>query len=270
MARARKQERCYWERAVTRNRAIPRFEHRGKDTSRILALSDGVFAFALTLLVLQLSPGDAFSSEANPDSFAFTVSLRPKMLSYLLSFLVGGQYWVSHHWDFEHIVGYDRRLLWINLMFLLSFTLLPFTTALIGTHLDAITWSVYSADMILIGLPQTAIWGYTLSAGLTDPKLDDRLARYMLLVHLEAPAVFLVSMVVAQFAVTAAVYMPLSIWLVRPLGQRLYLVRHSRALANEGDSEVPRWRMWFWQAVGYSPLITLVVWFIWLTLTQQV
>ena len=93
---------------------------------RLIALSDGLFATVLTILVLDLKL-DLAPNAISTDIFHSLVALWPHMFSYFLTFLVTGLYWLGHHRIFDHIVRYDRRLLWYNLMFLLIEFLTPRT-----------------------------------------------------------------------------------------------------------------------------------------------
>jgi uncharacterized membrane protein len=82
--------------------------------TRVLGLSDGLFAIVLTLLVLDLQPEGA---RAGPSlSYDDLVALWPRLFAFFLTFLVGGSFWVDHHEDMEQLVDRDRSLLWLNLM----------------------------------------------------------------------------------------------------------------------------------------------------------
>ena len=227
-----------------------RFEHRGEDVTRALNLSDGLFAIVLTLLVLDLR----LPESARVDVLAALGDLWPRVLSYLITFLVAGQYWAAHHWDFEHIVRYDRRLLWLNLMFLLSVSLLPFSTSLLGEVASG-GWNVYAVNMLLVGLTLTAVWGYAVSRDLADPMLTPVFRRYVMLRHLVTPSVFLVSMAVAALAPAVAYCVPVLIPVVLTLVDR-------RGGVPVRERESPRERLWL--LLGFLPVVVFVVWSAWL------
>ncbi|GEM_PF-496998 len=249
---------------------ITRFVHQGEDTSRIKGLSDGLFAVVLTLLVLELKPPDGLSEGGRIDVTAYLVGLWPELFSFLLTFLVGGIYWIAHHWDLEHIVVYNRRLLWINLMFLLAVSLLPFTTALLDDGPDSAVWSLYSANMALIGLTLMALWGYAVSSRFIDPNLDDGFARYMVLFHLLNPMVFLLSMVVAQFSPGLAPYLLLLIPVLRFLWPRVFLGPEPPTdRGTAGRRQGATWQMTVWTVVAYSPVVVFVLWSLWLWLNGK-
>jgi hypothetical protein len=96
---------------------------------RILALSDGVFAFSLTLLVVSLSV-----PTANSDSTLATQLLDqgPTYFSYLISFVAVASIWYGHHESFKYIRRYDGRLIALNFGSLLVIAFLPFPTAVLG------------------------------------------------------------------------------------------------------------------------------------------
>ena len=99
-------------------------------TSRLEAFSDGVFAIAATLLVLELRvPSDT------TDLSGALLRLWPAYAAYLVSFLTIGIIWVNHHTLLEHCRRVDRRFLYLNLMLLIAVGIVPFPTALVGQYI---------------------------------------------------------------------------------------------------------------------------------------
>ena len=99
--------------------------------NRIEALTDGVFAVAMTLLVLDIKVPELEQPLATAELPLKLLSLWPKFLSYTISFVILGAYWVGHHVQLSFIRRADRPLLWINVFFLLWVALVPFSTALL-------------------------------------------------------------------------------------------------------------------------------------------
>src|SRR3569833_4330037 len=99
---------------------------------RLLALSDGVIAVAITLLVLDIRLPEGFGEFSDGELWAALVALWPRLLAYLLSFYVIATFWFSHRSKFNAIVKTDGRLMWINMLFFLFVGLVPFTTNLIA------------------------------------------------------------------------------------------------------------------------------------------
>lgn len=113
------------------NRVRPPSAELRRDTSRVEAFSDGVYAVAITLLVLNLvvpphPPGGLFRE---------LVNLWPAYVSYLASFLFVGVSWVNHHGAFKRIREVDAGLLWVNLVLLLTVVPVPFPTAVLANAL---------------------------------------------------------------------------------------------------------------------------------------
>ncbi len=100
-------------------------------TQRIEALCDGVFAIAMTLLVLDIPVPPSSTAGAR----ALFHALWPDMASYIASFAVLGVYWVGQHTQFHFIRHADQVLLWMTLLFLMLIAAMPFSAALIG-HFD--------------------------------------------------------------------------------------------------------------------------------------
>jgi uncharacterized membrane protein len=101
--------------------------------TRIVAFTDGVFAIAITLLVLSLEvPADL----RGPDLHEFLVDSWPQLFAYFLSFAVIGRFWISHHEMFSLFHGFDRRLMVRNLVYLSLIVLIPFPTEVLGDFGD--------------------------------------------------------------------------------------------------------------------------------------
>ncbi|WP_137288997.1 TMEM175 family protein [Natronorubrum halophilum] len=200
----------------------------GDDTDRMEALSDGVFAIVLTLLVLQFEVPNVSTSEL-PAAVADQETL---LVSYLLSFVVVGLYWIIHHNLFRYIVAHDRLLLWLNLLFLLSISFLPYPTELMGVYGTRFTWSLYAINFVLVGVLMTAVWDYAARAGFTDDEIDDRAARLITIRGLISPAIFVLSIAVAAVNLTVAYFVPI---LIGPA--QMVWVRYYQRLADDASGE---------------------------------
>src|SRR5215469_15788500 len=115
--------------------------------NRIEALTDGVFAVAMTLLVLDIRVPE-LQPLATAELPLKLLSLWPKFLSYTISFVILGVYWVGHHVQLSFIRRADRPLLWINILFLLWVALVPFSTALLSEYATTrIAIAIYGANL---------------------------------------------------------------------------------------------------------------------------
>jgi uncharacterized membrane protein len=152
------------------------------ETDRIEAFSDGVFAIAITLLVLELHPPNT----KHQSLWHGLLHEWPQFAAYLTSFLIIGIMWVNHHSIFRSIVRADRWLLFINLLLLLWTTLLPFPTRLVADHLRAggtdaaVAEAVYSANLTMAAVAFSLIWmravrgGRLLAAPIGDKRAEWR------------------------------------------------------------------------------------------------
>jgi uncharacterized membrane protein len=130
----------------------------GLSTNRIEAFSDGVFAVAITLLILEVKV-----PEIEPGSTLFHAlwPLWPKLLAYAVSFGVIGVFWIGHHIMFHYIKRSDRILLWLNTVLLMCISAIPFFAALLGEYQEDTTAVVlYGAFLCLTGLVFYFIWAH--------------------------------------------------------------------------------------------------------------
>ena len=144
-------------------------------TSRLEAFSDGVFAIAATLLVLELRvpPGE-------PDLFRRLLDLWPAYAAYLISFLTIGIIWVNHHTVLRQLRGIDRTFLFINVFFLLCIAFIPFPTRLLATYVRTDDGKAaalaYGVTLTITALFFNLMWRYAIGGGgrLLRPDADRR------------------------------------------------------------------------------------------------
>ena len=117
---------------------------------RTVAFSDGVFAIAITLLVLSIDVPRLHGGQRLDHALS---GLSDNFVSYFIGFAVIGLFWVGHHYFFDSLRGFDGRLLWLNLLYLSFIGLLPFTTALLGDFgNDPTALTAYAINVGLAGL----------------------------------------------------------------------------------------------------------------------
>lgn len=128
---------------------LPTLE-RGRDLSRILAFTDGVFAIAITLLVLQIEVPAGLTS--NSDFLEKFGDLWPDLFAFAISFAVIGIYWINHHRLMRMVNEYDHSLMWATMIYLFWVVLLPFSSQLIGEYGSKVTLSTvfYIGNLALI------------------------------------------------------------------------------------------------------------------------
>jgi uncharacterized membrane protein len=129
--------------------------------TRVEFFSDGVFAIAITLLVLEIGVPNG------PDGTLWhdLKDQWPSYAAYLVSFFVIGIIWINHHGIFDHIKKVDYGVLYINLAVLATVAFLPFPTALLAEHLrsgadEEVAAAVYAGSMALMGVSSGALWLY--------------------------------------------------------------------------------------------------------------
>lgn len=133
-------------------------DERGNDPARLLALSDGVFAIAITLLVLEIHVPDLTQGQS---LLAALREIRPSFIGFLISFVVIAIAWAGHRDLFSMIRLTDRTLIWLNMLYLLPLCLLPFGASLISRYdRDSVAISVYGMLLVAGAVTRLAIWWY--------------------------------------------------------------------------------------------------------------
>jgi len=185
---------------------------------RILAFSDGVFAIAILLLLIDIGlPAD--TTVVNLGSTL--IELWPKYLAFLLSFVVIGLYWSAHVRVFREIVRYDQNLIWLNLLFLLFIVVIPFSTSVLSVHLFQLSGIIYATVMACAGYMNTVLRIYAgRNHRLVNKRLSPSYIRRGILFSLFAPVGFTVSIGVAFFNALAAMVFWVVIFVVHFIFQR--------------------------------------------------
>jgi uncharacterized membrane protein len=155
---------------------------RDSDTGRIEAFSDGVFAIAITLLIIEIGVPRAQGTESLFDKL---VQLWPSYLGYAISFLVIGTVWANHHNRFRLISRSDHILLFLNIVFLMCVAFIPFPTALLADYIKEeehriTAVAVYSGTLAVTAVFFTLLWLYAAANyRLVDRTVDASLLRAM-------------------------------------------------------------------------------------------
>jgi uncharacterized membrane protein len=151
----------------------PVLDRRGLAKSRIEALADGIFAVAMTLLVLDIKSPENRTFTTTSELLAYLVALEHSFAMYAISFLVLAIFWIGHHLLFHFVRHVDRRLLWLNVVFLLFITFVPFSTDLIGDHGHLLLpVLIYGGNLIALGSLLVLQLGYiVVNAELATPEL---------------------------------------------------------------------------------------------------
>jgi len=169
-------------------------------TDRVESLADGIFGFAMTLLVLNLSLPDRIE----PTSAALSKLLLGQarnFYAYILSFLLLGNLWAAHHRQHQFINRTDTQHVWINIFLLMFVALVPFTTTLISDFGDTVlAEAIFALNLFLLSALFLFNWLHaTRNHRLVNNDLDDATIRVMTRRMLVLPAVPLLVLVVCPF-----------------------------------------------------------------------
>jgi TMEM175 potassium channel family protein len=166
---------------------------------RLVFFSDAVFAIAITLLALEIRLPTETGSLTNEELLRELLSIWPKYLSYVISFLVIGSFWVAHHRKFRFIERFDGRLLYLNLLMLMFVAFIPFPTAVVSENASRTATIFYALAIIAVGLTSALVWWYAVRAKLAVSGLEASVYRRGIMRSLVVPAVFLLSIGLAFF-----------------------------------------------------------------------
>ena len=175
------------------------------ETGRIEAFSDGVFAIAITLLILEIK----VPLQVGPGNLGNALLHEwPSFLAFLASFFTIGVMWMNHHRLFTLIGAADDALLALNLLLLLGITWIPFPTALLATHLrasgnDRVAAVVYSSSFFIIAIVFRVLWRYATRTPGIIPLEKQQEAAHITRQYRWGPVFYLVAIFIAFASGTA-------------------------------------------------------------------
>lgn len=202
---------------------------------RISFFTDGVFAIAITLLVIEFKV-PVVEHPTDATLWARLSHMGLLLLGFLISFCIVGYYWSVHHRIFGYVEKYTSRLIWLNLMFLFSVVLLPFTSGLLGEYASEtelhLPYGIYVANICFTAIMNAILWFYV-----SNPKHDiltHKISRERILLGfyytLVVPILFLISFIVSIYEPTIGRLIPIIIPIVLKYG---LTGLNARAAANE-------------------------------------
>jgi uncharacterized membrane protein len=150
----------------------------GQSVERLAALSDGVFAVAMTLLVLDLRVPAAEAVRNEHDLWHALVALSPRLLTYMMSFLTLGIFWVGQQTQLNHLARSDRSLTWIHIAFLFAVSMTPFSTTLLAEFIAyRLAVVVYWLNILLLGATLYFSWVCAVGSGLVKADMSPEFPR---------------------------------------------------------------------------------------------
>lgn len=139
----------------------------GQSLERLAALSDGIFAVAMTLLVLDIHAPAAHSIHSENELWQALITLAPRLLVYLMSFMTLGIFWIGQQTQFNQLDKSDRHLTWIHIAFLALVSVMPFSTSLLAEFVEfRVALLLYWSNILLLGVMLYISWRYAARAGL--------------------------------------------------------------------------------------------------------
>jgi uncharacterized membrane protein len=159
--------------------------------SRLNSFSDGVFAVAITLLILNIDVPEMARNLAVHQLPGTLTSMEPKFWAFASSFILIGMFWMVHHSIFHLIKRHSQALAWLNLFLLLSVVALPFSTDLLAIyHYMQLSTIIYAINLGIVGLMIAIIWRYAYrNHKLIDKSLSQGLIWHIQLKSLTTPFV---------------------------------------------------------------------------------
>ena len=169
-------------------------------TSRVEALTDGVYAIAMTILVLNFEVPRV--PKTSPDLLEALVGLQLQFYDFLLSFFLLAVFWMVHHRQFHLIKKTDGGLPWINVVSLAFVVLIPFTTSIYSEFRGVMIAAIlFELNIFLLGSLKFVQWVYvTHNHRLIDPELSAATIENGKLLNLVTPVVSVIAMVIAIFS----------------------------------------------------------------------
>lgn len=175
-------------------------EVAGTSLHRLSGISDGIFAVGMTLLVLGLAVPAVSAARSEADLLGQLRDLLPAIVTYFMSFLTLGIFWVGQQTQLAGVERANRSFTWIHLAFLLSVTLVPFTTQLLARfHWSRVALVVYWLNIVVMGIALLAGAEYANRAGLFPREAGPVILRLVRLRVFGAQALYLLAMLICVF-----------------------------------------------------------------------
>jgi len=206
-------------RRAARRRGPRQYKRSGTDLefSRVATLSDGVFAIAMTLIVVTIGEPVVSDSRISHE----IARLWPQIFAFFLSFAVLGRYWLVHHEFMSLLTSISQRLLWANLVYLALIAFLPFSTGLLGDHgTVGEVVAIYALNVASISTMEVVMFVVANRDGLVEKPLPGDVYRYAVLESLLPVVVFLVSIPLAFLHHYAAYACWASLLILEPIAAR--------------------------------------------------
>ena len=189
-----------------------------KETTRVEAFSDGVFAIAITLLILEIKVPKIDIHMTNSQLFTSLLNLWPSYFAFLLSFAAVLIMWINHHGFFKYLKTINSKFLYANGFLLLMVTFIPFPTAVLAEHINSpaanVSAAFYCGAMVLVSVAYNVLWFTTAyKRALVKDEISDALIIKIRNAYWFGFFVYLASFIVSFFYAIAGIVICISFWI---------------------------------------------------------
>lgn len=221
----------------------------GFQIERLIFFSDAVFAIAITLLIIEIKIPHLLPEYTTAQVIHAYLELTPKFMGFFVSFFFIGLYWTVHHQMMSYLVNYNPVLVWLNLLYLLSIVLFPFSTALdseyAGTNFIS-PFLIYTLNVMFSGGMIVVLWRYIsnprhqLSEGLDNPLFVQYYQKRALVVPAIFIGVFLVGLLLPYHSMSRTLLpaIPFVTRFLKKQYERKMKALELKAAAVEAEGEV--------------------------------
>ncbi len=138
--------------------------HDAMSKHRVDALTDGIFAVAMTLLVIELKFPATLHITSQAQYISALTHLIPKFIGWIVSFMVLALFWWGHHRAFNRVRHVNGKLITLNVFFLLGVSFIPFASSLVGEYVQSyISQIIYAVALLYVAMMSRLIWNYIYS-----------------------------------------------------------------------------------------------------------
>jgi uncharacterized membrane protein len=169
--------------------------------TRLEAFSDGVFAIVITLLVLEIRLPERSAFDNIDQLPGKLLEIWPRISSYITSFAIIGLYWVFHHYALNFVAKVDGVILWVNILFLLFISFLPFPTMLMGRYPSTtLPIVIYTANLLLANATGLFLIYYLrCKPSLVSPHFTNEVFQSQLHLYVWVNVIYIIAIVLAFF-----------------------------------------------------------------------
>ena len=202
-------------------------------TTRLETLTDGLFAIAMTILVvtIEIPMGPTHTSQL---FFQTTEEILPKYIVYFLSFLILASFWINHH-VFFLIKKSNLTLTWINVFWLMFIALIPLSTSLIAQFPQyQLSQIIFDLNLLIVGLFSYMIWQYAVKHNLISEKVKPQ-NPYIKRINLFMPAIVFLSIIVSFVNLKASLLILFLIPILFVVARKVWTLKDLKKLIEDSD-----------------------------------